>query len=624
MRSRAVSTSSPSTPSRSTGDFQLGFPPLNDNFEAPATYTAASFSRSGELGRATAQAGEPAHGGTAARRSVWFAWTPPRSAAASVDACWYSTARITVYTGSALDALATVTPLPRGTCPSGQSGMRVRWQATAGVTYRIVVDSSSTSISDYYSLSARMAPTNDLLSEAANLSTTEAYLASGTTLDAALEAGEADHAGAGGQASVWYRWTAPRSGTVRLDTCNTSYTNFDTAIALYRLTESTLSPVDANDDTAGCGSSGRGSRIRTRVEAGAAYRIAVTGHGDAEGSFGLALAMGPTNDDFAAARSLGQGTTSGSVTDAGDEPGEPNHGGAGGDRSVWYRFSLSDVRNLELRACPTSGGPRPALAAYTGAELLGLLAAGTATTRTIGGVSCSIVTLRGATGQYSVAVDGLADGEFSLTLAVAPVNDDLGFATTLAGSGRVFGTTSAASAEDGEPLHAGIAGGRSVWYRWTPTVSGPVTLDTCASSLDTLVAVYTLSGTTLTPIVSGDDAAGCGSGGSRVVRDRPTPGSATTSPSTARTAPRASSRCGCRPRTTCSWPRRALSGELAQAGGTIERGTAESGEPAHADGSPRASRSGTAGPRRAPGPSSSRRASRARSTRVWRSTPATR
>ena len=77
---------------------------------------------------------------------------------------------------------------------------------------------------------------------------------------------------------------------------------------------------------------------------------------------------------------------SGTTVDAGHEAGEPDHGGAGGDHSVWYRVQrCRTTRNVELRACPTHGGATPALAAYTRHGADALLDVGTATTRAIGG-----------------------------------------------------------------------------------------------------------------------------------------------------------------------------------------------------------------------------------------------
>jgi hypothetical protein len=81
---------------------------------------------------------------------------------------------------------------------------------------------------------------------------------------------------------------------------------------------------------------------------------------------------------------------------------------------------------------------------------------------------------------YQIAMDGEdgAQGEFSwsLLLSRSPSNDlfasrvDLGTAQDV-----IWGTTVNASREPGEPLPAGMAGGGSVWYRWTAPGSGTAT-----------------------------------------------------------------------------------------------------------------------------------------------------
>ena len=93
-----------------------------------------------------------------------------------------------------------------------------------------------------------------------------------------------------------------------------------------------------------------------------------------------------------------------------------------------------------------------------------------------------------------------------------PANDGFASASQLSGANATGSVgIGAATKEAGEPNHADDAGGHSVWWRWTAPSSGQVTVNTCASNFDTLLAVYT--GTTLgslTPIVSNDDAlTGC-------------------------------------------------------------------------------------------------------------------
>ena len=53
------------------------------------------------------------------------------------------------------------------------------------------------------------------------------------------------------------------------------------------------------------------------------------------------------------------------------------------------------------------------------------------------------------------------------------------------------GTNLLASLEPGEPNHAGVTGGKSLWYQWTATATGAITIDTLGSNFDTELAVYT-------------------------------------------------------------------------------------------------------------------------------------
>jgi subtilisin family serine protease len=84
-------------------------------------------------------------------------------------------------------------------------------------------------------------------------------------------------------------------------------------------------------------------------------------------------------------------------------------------------------------------------------------------------------------------------------------NDDFASARELAGA-TTTGSNQGATKEPGEPNHAGDDGGKSVWYRWTPQVSGTTTIDTAGSNFDTLLGVYTGSAVNgLTEVASNDD-----------------------------------------------------------------------------------------------------------------------
>jgi hypothetical protein len=94
-----------------------------------------------------------------------------------------------------------------------------------------------------------------------------------------------------------------------------------------------------------------------------------------------------------------------------------------------------------------------------------------------------------------------------------PPNDAFAAAASLppVGTGSLTGTSVGATKETGEPAHAGNTGGASVWWRFTATAAGAVTLDTSGSGFDTTLGVYTgPSVGALVTVASNDDN---GSGG---------------------------------------------------------------------------------------------------------------
>lgn len=120
-------------------------PPANDDFErAEGLPATAPFTRTGRIGWATRQPGEPALGG--AEQTVWYAFRPAttQQVYVSVDDgdvfFGFSGPRYGVFTGSSVDAL---TELP----PSGTS---TPVMAEAGKTYWIAVGSSMRALKPNY------------------------------------------------------------------------------------------------------------------------------------------------------------------------------------------------------------------------------------------------------------------------------------------------------------------------------------------------------------------------------------------------------------------------------------------------------------------------------------------
>jgi hypothetical protein len=94
------------------------------------------------------------------------------------------------------------------------------------------------------------------------------------------------------------------------------------------------------------------------------------------------------------------------------------------------------------------------------------------------------------------------------TAIAPPANDNFANAQAISfGVGQVTGTNVDATKQTGEPAHAGNAGGKSVWFKWTSVANYATTFDTEIGGLsDTLVAVYQGSSVNaLTLIASNDD-----------------------------------------------------------------------------------------------------------------------
>jgi hypothetical protein len=98
-------------------------------------------------------------------------------------------------------------------------------------------------------------------------------------------------------------------------------------------------------------------------------------------------------------------------------------------------------------------------------------------------------------------------GQISIPSTI-PTND--AFASRIALTGPTGVTTRSnyyTSKESGEPNHAGNGGGRSIWWRWSASATGILTIDTFGSSFDTLLAVYFGSIlSNLTPLASNDNS----------------------------------------------------------------------------------------------------------------------
>jgi Ca2+-binding RTX toxin-like protein len=211
-----------------------------------------------------------------------------------------------------------------------------------------------------------------------------------------------------------------------------------------------------------------------------------------------ALAAPPANDSFANALVLPGSplpvTDSASNVEATRETGEPEHAHIEGGGSLWWRWTAPKTATITIDTCGSDFDTL--LGIYTGTSVDALTeVASSDDAANDRCVVASGTTFRAQAGTtYSIAVDGFGGetGAVTLRLSPPPANDDFADAAALPSTGgQISATTLFAGSEPGEPLHAGFQGVHSVWWRWLPPANGTATLQTCGSSFDTVLAVYT-------------------------------------------------------------------------------------------------------------------------------------
>jgi hypothetical protein len=210
------------------------------------------------------------------------------------------------------------------------------------------------------------------------------------------------------------------------------------------------------------------------------------------------VAASPSNDQFTNAIPL-VGiivVTNGSNVGATKQPGEPDHAGDAGGKSVWWSWVAPFTGSVVMHT--TGSAFDTLLAIYTGTAVPALLlvaANDQDLTDPLGGDTSRVKFNAVRDVTYFIAVDGFsaASGSIRLTIEppIRPPNDN--FAERIALTGATVltnGTNREATREDGEPEHAGEPGGKSVWWTWTAPLAGTTTLWTLGTDFDTVLAVY--------------------------------------------------------------------------------------------------------------------------------------
>jgi hypothetical protein len=280
---------------------QAGAAPLNDNFADALVAGGDRVEGSGNTFGATKEVGEPDHAGDPGGASAWFGWTAPRSQAVYLQVCtdgWPALSGI--YRGGSVGALEAVAST-RVTLPDTCGELHFR--AVSTVQYRIAIDGLAAGGSpaegnfDFtISSSPLELPANDAFADATVVKSTTAEWIYGSTESATREPGEPGHGGDLAGASVWYRWTAPVSGPIRVYPCQAA---FRPTVSVYTGSSlASLSPVGTPaaldpQPLSECQLGGQGG-VGFDAVAGQAYSIAVDGADGGWGRFQLRLLPAPT------------------------------------------------------------------------------------------------------------------------------------------------------------------------------------------------------------------------------------------------------------------------------------------------------------------------------------------
>lgn len=475
------------------------------------------------------EGGEPNHALASVGKSIWWSWKAPTTGTVSIstnastvldEIDWKPV--IAVYSGNLLNSLepTLVGDNVTGVETDPQTGQPIvlytadgaaRFVAQRGIVYRIAVDGPVGAVPSEGNITLKIVQEyNDLFSSAEDLAENADDLYTITTqgdnYNATQEPLEPQHGGNAAGKSVWWKWTAPTDGLVNLKTYWDDFdplsfpdSYFDTILAVYVGDTITGLQEVTSDIDSGLGET---SEVNFLAIGGTTYWIAVDGEFDGstttEGDIYLQLNLLPQNDLFENASVIAGTSLSvgGFNLNATEEVGEPNHAGNVGGKSSWWRWTAPSNGQVII---DTSGSDFDTLlGVYTGNSLGTLIEVDSNNNYTSPDLASQVAFTGTAGTEYYIAIDGFNDGsgalEGQITMSLTTRTNNNDFQQSFILSGFVDndeGNNGAADLQAGEPVHGGVAGGKSLWWSWVSPSTGPVEISTEGSFVDTVLAVYT-------------------------------------------------------------------------------------------------------------------------------------
>ncbi len=325
---------------------------------------------------------------------------------------------------------------------------------------------------------AAVAPLNDNFETPSKVSQNGATVVGDNRL-ATLQAREPVHGDVQNvAASVWYVWSPPVTTSVIIDTAGSS---FDAVVAVYTgSTISNLFEVVSADDVG----NKKDPYVIFQAIGGETYHIAVAGKTGEVGDVQLRIEPNGA-PDFTLPTVFIDEPLSGSTI-------------------------FSTVRQIVISG--TANDPAPNVSGVRQVQVK----VNDADAVTASGTTRWITTNLLDFGENTIRVVAFDNAEnvsatktVTVTLRPPPLTNDFfvqAFPLNLE-TDFISGTNTLATKEPDEPMHAGNAGGKSVWFAYTNSVDGLLLFSTEGSQFDTLLAVYTgPSIHSLTNIASNDDA----------------------------------------------------------------------------------------------------------------------
>jgi len=306
--------------------------------------------------------------------------------------------------------------------------------------------------------------------------------------------------------NIWYCYTASCTGKATVSLCGSSY---NTMLAVYNgcnCNPTITRLIECNDDYCG-----QQSQITFDVTAGNQYLIEIGGNGNKTGQGVLNISCElpppppPPNDDCSEATPVGD------VTNLPFDTTEATFDGPGHcmtSPNIWFCYTASCTGIATVSLCGSDYDTK--LAIYQGCgcypSAIDLLRCNDDYRPDCGPdsqVSFGVVTGQ----QYLIEVGGChgdprcgeATGEGVLTITCEPAfcppsNDDYSNAATIGDVWHLPFDTRCATFDGPGSCPADGKTGPNIWYRYTATCTGPVTVSLLGSEFDTYLAVYSTMG----------------------------------------------------------------------------------------------------------------------------------